>query len=202
MSDSEHLPVAGTVVLLRSAASGFQVLLIRRPGLGSFAGAWVFPGGKVEDVDREPGSAEIDDARRAGIRETFEEVGLVVGDLVVLSQWHPPVEAPTRIRTWFFLGSAPEGELRISEDEVVDAEWIGPAEALARHAAGEWTLFPPTWVTLHQLSAFDDIGSALAAAGVARLFETRIVETPAGRVFRWGEDRLETGALPWRLVAG
>lgn len=201
MKAPEDLPVAGTVVLLRPAESGFRVLLIRRPGRGSFAGAWVFPGGKVEDGDREPGSGEIDDARRAGIRETFEEVGLAVGDLVALSQWHPPAEAPTRIRTWFFLAPAPEGALRMSDGEAVDAVWISPAEALARHAAGEWMLFPPTWVTLHHLSAFADSDCALAAAGSARLFETRIVEAPAGRVFRWGGARLETGVLPWRFVS-
>ncbi|MBO0980555.1 NUDIX hydrolase [Microbacterium sp. SD291] len=202
MSALEDLPVAGTVVLLRTAADGFEVLLIRRPARGSFAGAWVFPGGKVEEDDRAPGASEVDDARRAGIRETAEEVGLAVEDLVELSQWHPPAEAPTRIRTWFFLARAPQGELRISDDEVAEAAWISPGEALARQITGEWMLFPPTWVTLHQLSAFADAGSALAAAGVARLFETRVVETPAGRVFRWGDARLETGVLPWRFVSG
>ncbi|WP_067353571.1 NUDIX hydrolase [Microbacterium hydrocarbonoxydans] len=202
MTEPEDLPVAGTVVLLRPASTGFQVLLIRRPDRGSFPGAWVFPGGKVEGGDRLPGASEADDARRAGIRETLEETGLAIDGLVPWSQWHPPAEVPVRIRTWFFLARDPGGELHPAPDEVVSAEWVSPAEGLARHGAGEWTLFPPTWVSLHRLSAFGDVDSALAAAGATRLFRTRIVETPAGREFRWGEDRLETGTLPWRFTTG
>ena len=48
MTDLDDLPVAGTAVLLRPTPEGFAVLLMRRPDRGSFAGAWVFPGGKVE----------------------------------------------------------------------------------------------------------------------------------------------------------
>lgn len=202
MTDSEDLPVAGTAVLLRDGTEGLEVLLMRRPERGSFADAWVFPGGRIEDDDRMPGAEEMDDACRAAVRETFEEVGIVVSDLVVLSCWHPPVEAPKRIRTWFFLTAESGGEVLASADEVVEAVWIRPVDALARHAAGEWTLFPPTWVTLHRLSPFEDAGAAIAAAGEPRLFRTRILSTPTGRVFQWGGDRLETGSLPWRFIAG
>lgn len=46
------VPVAGTVLLLRDGADGLEVLMIERPDRGSFAGAWVFPGGKLEPADR------------------------------------------------------------------------------------------------------------------------------------------------------
>ncbi|WP_223625775.1 NUDIX domain-containing protein [Microbacterium sp. EST19A] len=199
-SPEDSLPVAGTAVLLRSADIGFEVLLIRRPDRGSFAGAWVFPGGKVEPADRRVGESESDDALRAGIRETQEEVGLTIDDLVLLSEWRPPAEAPTRIRTWFFLAKAPDQVPVPSEDEVAEIAWVTPAEALARHAAGEWTLFPPTWLTLHQLSAFVDAEAALSSAGAAQLFQTRVLDTAAGRAFAWEQGRLEAGALPWRFV--
>ncbi len=200
--DDLDLPVAGTVVLLRQGSAGVEVLLMRRPGRGSFADAWVFPGGKVEDSDRRSGATEEDDARRAGIRETFEEVGLVIRDLRVLSRWQPPVEAPVRIRTWFFLAEALPGELALSAREVVDAAWVTPAQALDRHAAGEWTLFPPTWIILQQLTDAVSVESAQASAGNARRFSTRVHETEHGTVFAWDGLRLETGSLPWRLVAG
>jgi 8-oxo-dGTP pyrophosphatase MutT (NUDIX family) len=200
VTSPEDLPVAGTVVLLRPASPGFEVLLVRRPDRGSFAGAWVFPGGKVEEQDRRAAAHEVEDARRAGIRETAEEVGLAVEDLRVLSQWHPPIEAPTRIRTWFFLASAPDADPTPAPDEVVDFEWVRPAEALARHATGDWVLFPPTWLTLHQLADFADAESALPAAGEPALFRTRVVETDAGRVFAWDQGRLEAGRLPWRFI--
>ena len=196
----DSLPVAGTVVLLRGADPGFEVLLIRRPDRGSFAAAWVFPGGKVEPADRRAGEAESEDARRAGIRETAEEVGLTVDDLVLLSEWRPPAEAPTRIRTWFFLAMAPDAEPVPSPHEVAEIAWVSPAEALARHAAGEWVLFPPTWITLHQLADFTDAGSAVSAAGSAQLFQTRVLDTDAGRAFAWEQGLLEAGTLPWRFV--
>ncbi|KJL18293.1 hypothetical protein RN51_03125 [Microbacterium oxydans] len=194
------LPVAGTVVLLREADPGFEVLLMRRPDRGSFAGAWVFPGGKVEPGDIRGGD-EVDDARYAAIRETAEEVGLTVADLIVLSEWQPPLEAPTRIRTWFFLAQAPIDEATPSADEVEEVAWVRPAEALARHAAGEWSLYPPTWITLHQLSAFRDLTSALSSGGAAQLFQTRVLDSDAGRAFAWEQGRLEAGSLPWRFVA-
>ncbi|MBO9626922.1 MAG: NUDIX domain-containing protein [Microbacterium sp.] len=190
------LPVAGTVVLLRPAPDGLEVLLMRRPDRGSFAGAWVFPGGKVEEGDRVPGADEVDDARRAAIRETAEEVGLVVDDLVVLSQWEPPEEITTRIRTWFFVASAPDQEPRPSAEEVAELRWVSPAQALAAHAAGEWTLFPPTWVTLDGLTRHADIEAVLAAAGEARAFRTRIV----GTAFHWEAGVLETAELPWTFA--
>lgn len=191
----EEMPVAGTVVLLREAETTFEVLMIRRPDRGSFPGAWVFPGGKVENVDQVDGAGEAEDARRAGMRETFEEVGLSPQDLVALSRWTPPVQIPKRIRTWFFLATAPEGEVRAAADEVTAYAWLSPAEALQRHAAGEWTLLPPTWMTLHHLLGFDMAAAALAAASDVREFQTRI----EGTVFRWDDLRLETARLPWEL---
>ncbi|WEK62774.1 MAG: NUDIX domain-containing protein [Candidatus Microbacterium colombiense] len=195
----ETLPVAGTVVLLRPSRKGFEVLLMRRPDRGSFAGAWVFPGGKVEDTDVREGDGEIENARRAGIRETFEEVGLLVDGLVALSRWSPPREAPTRIRTWFFLATAPDHRPEPSADEVAELIWASPAEALARHGAGEWRLFPPTWVTLHTLSAFTDVPSALSSGAGVESFRTRVLD--GGGAFAWDQGRLEAETLPWRFVA-
>lgn len=202
MTRVDDVPVAGTVVLLRSAAAGVEVLLIRRPDAGSFPGAWVFPGGKVEEGDRRSGADEVDDARRAAVRETAEEVGLAIDDPVVLSRWQPPLDAPVRIRTWFFLAVGPTDDVRAHAAEVVDVAWVTPGEALARHGAGEWTLFPPTWVTLHGLSRCGSVDDALALGGAARHFTTRVVDGDAGRRFEWEGLALEAGALPWRLVEG
>ncbi|OAN43597.1 NUDIX hydrolase [Microbacterium sp. H83] len=200
MDDDDPIPVAGTVVVIRSGSRGVEVLLMRRPDRGSFSGAWVFPGGRIEDVDHRPGAREVDDARRAGIRETREEVGLEIAEPVVLSRWQPPPEAPVRIRTWFFIAETSSSELRTSPDEVVDARWIRPADALAAHASGDWTLYPPTWVTLDRLSRFDTVADAVAASGIPGLFSTRVTPSPAGPVFEWEGMRLHTGTLPWRLV--
>ncbi|MFV0375378.1 NUDIX hydrolase [Microbacterium sp.] len=206
------LPIAATVVLLRDASAGLEVLMLERPRTGSFASAWVFPGGKVEDADRR------DDAdathRAAAVRETAEETGLRVAerDLVPLSRWTPPVEAPIRIRTWFFVAPAPAGPVSANPHEAVAVRWLRPADALHEHAQGGFALYPPTWVTLYGLAAADRAGAAMAgvrAAG-ADMFDT--VVSPAG-VMVWpgdedhpaggapgGRHRLRDDRLPWEYV--
>ncbi|MHC2999293.1 NUDIX hydrolase [Microbacterium sp. HJ5] len=212
------IPVAATVLLLRDAPDGLRVLLIERPDRRSFAGAWVFPGGKLEDDDLRDG--EEDSARCAAVRETLEETGLLVdpGDLVTVSCWDPPPGIALRIRTWFFAVLAPEGDLRLQADEAIASEWAAPADVLARHGRGELTLYPPTWVTLHGLVGHPDVDSVLGAArlgGVAR-FETVARRGAEGPVLLWHGDaeyesdasaeasaarhRLEIDALPWRYT--
>src|SRR4051812_34542798 len=101
--------LAATVAVLRDGADGAEVLLLERPhDRGSFAAAWVFPGGSVDEED-------AGDLRRAAVRETLEETGLVVPPdaLVPLARWHPPAEAPKRLVTSFFVVAAPESHSEI-----------------------------------------------------------------------------------------
>ena len=73
------IPVAATVVIVRDGSAGPEVLMIERPDRGSFAGAWVFPGGKLDPADAgDEDETEEQVARRAGVRETWEETGLHV----------------------------------------------------------------------------------------------------------------------------
>lgn len=220
LSDPD-IPVAATVVLLRDGAEGLEVLMIERPDRGSFAGAWVFPGGKLDPGDHGPiGDAtalEEANARRAAVRETWEETGLEVtaSALVTLSCWDPPPGIPLRIRTWFFLCEVPDGELRLEPGEAVTAAWLRPSDALQRHARGELMLYPPTWVTLHGLADAVDVEGAAGAAriGGIQTFETQVRRGPDGPVLFWREDaeyhddragaasgprhRLEVGVSPW-----
>lgn len=215
-SGPSAIPVAGTLLLLRTAAFGLEVLMTRRPERGSFAGAWVFPGGKVEPADAGPDEEAA--ARSAAVRETREETGLVVAgaDLVAVSRWVPPQGIPRRIRTWFFATGAPEGEVEPAPGEVVDWQWMGPAQALHRHAEGAFALYPPTWITLHSLVPFAGAAAALDAlrGRDAEVFETALRETSSGQMLLWRPDgeydgatvdsaarhRLETGTLPWRYT--
>jgi 8-oxo-dGTP pyrophosphatase MutT (NUDIX family) len=211
------VPVAATVVIVRDAASGPEVLLIERPDRGSFAGAWVFPGGKLESADGDPAD-ELTAARRAGARETREETGLQLDAdaLVPLSCWDPPPGIALRIRTWFFLADDPGGAQTLAPEEVIAAEWVHPAQMLARHARREITLYPPTWVTLHELADQPDAAAMIAAArmGGIRRYETVASRGAAGPMLLWHGDadyegvaadaggpasrhRLELGALPW-----
>ncbi|HWV49634.1 MAG TPA: NUDIX hydrolase [Microbacterium sp.] len=201
----DALPLAGTVVLLRDGPP-LEALILKRPARGSFAGAWVFPGGLVEPADRVGAASGQDAARTAAARECFEEIGLHPVDLVPLSRWIPPAQAPKRVGTWFFLAADPGGTVVPSPDEVVEWAWISPEEALQRHADGVIELYPPTWVTLHELRRFRSVEEALAVASDAPTYATRLLP---GDVFCWigdaqhpdgdaGVHRLETAQRPWR----
>jgi 8-oxo-dGTP pyrophosphatase MutT (NUDIX family) len=84
------VPLAATLLLLRDAAAGFEVLMITRHAETVFAGgAAVFPGGRLDPEDADPAMLERCRAapdtetaqlalRVCAIRETFEEAGLLL----------------------------------------------------------------------------------------------------------------------------
>ena len=82
-SHVEPLPSA-SVIVLRDAP--FEVLMLRRPENSSFMpGAWVFPGGVAEADDLAIAASLADGStletmRVTGIRETFEESGVWIGE--------------------------------------------------------------------------------------------------------------------------
>jgi hypothetical protein len=111
----------------------------------------------------------------------------------------PPAVAPKRFATWFFLAPAPSGAVSIDGGEIHDHVWVSPQAALARQAAGEIQLAPPTWVTLHYLSGFEDLPSALvdAAAHPIEVYETHIAKGADGALAAvwYGDSGYESGDL-------
>jgi 8-oxo-dGTP pyrophosphatase MutT (NUDIX family) len=200
---------AATVVLVRPAREGFglETLMLRKTRGQSFGGAWVFPGGKVEPGDERPdapdsGNTEHDDARRAAVREAAEETGLALeeADLVPFAHWIPPEGAPARYSTWFFVAALPEGAADVVVDggEIGDHRWTTPAAALDRHAAGEIELYPPTWVTLHELAQAASPEDAVERARrqPVAFYSTHIVGRGDDLVATWAPDAgYETGDL-------
>lgn len=79
MAEVEALPAASVLVLRDQP---LEVLMLRRPAEASFVpDAWVFPGGMLEDLDRELAREHGDDTllgamRVAAARELFEETGV------------------------------------------------------------------------------------------------------------------------------
>ncbi|HEX4882361.1 MAG TPA: NUDIX domain-containing protein [Porticoccaceae bacterium] len=196
--DAERVPPpipAATLALLRDGSAGVEVLMLRKTSEIRFGGMWVFPGGRVDPEDRLPGDDETQAARRAAAREAREEAGIEVDPaaFVWFSHWTPPPITPKRFATWFFAARA-EGhhaEVTIDGGEIDDHQWINPAQALARHAAGEIDLVPPTWMTLHQLAAGDSVAALLAIlnAQSPRVYVTHLGKTPDGdRVALWAGD--------------
>lgn len=199
--DRPLLPAA-TVVVLRDITCGPEVLMLQRSSAQVFGGMWVFPGGKVEprDVAGADGD-EVGAARLAAVRECREEAGLSldVSQMVALSHWVPPVEAPRRFSTWFFLAPAPaHADVCIDRTEVQNHVWTSPRAALDRCAAQAIEMAPPTWMTLAALTSFDRVDDLLAFASgrPPQRFATRILRDGAIPVSVWrGDAAYETGDL-------
>ena len=81
---------AATILLLREADEGLQVLMTRRSPTASFApGVYVFPGGALDAADRSDSAQSVVRARNdqdathrqfasAALREAFEELGVLL----------------------------------------------------------------------------------------------------------------------------
>jgi 8-oxo-dGTP pyrophosphatase MutT (NUDIX family) len=166
---------AASVIVLRGAAQGLEVLLVQRnPEARFMGGAWVFPGGAVDAGETGEGDAAH---RTAALRELEEEASLSVTDpgaLVPFSRWITPAQVRIRFDTWFFLTPSPaDAEPRPDGSETVDARWFTPQGALDAHRDGEILLVFPTIKHLEQLGGFD---SADALLEHARGREVRPVE--------------------------
>jgi 8-oxo-dGTP pyrophosphatase MutT (NUDIX family) len=153
--------LAASVIVLRDAAAGPEVLLVQRnPAQRFMGGAWVFPGGAVHDEDGDPAEA--------GRRELEEEAGLPLPDtrgLVPFSRWITPEEAKIRFDTFFFVTEAPAGaDPRCDGQECVDLRWLRPVDALDAYRRGELDLVFPTIKHLEQLAEFGSVGEALRTA--------------------------------------
>src|SRR6266436_956924 len=80
---------AASLILLRGAGRDLELLAGRRPGHVKFMpGVYVFPGGAIDREDNRPWRVETGGehlpprlvrSARAALRETWEEVGVLVG---------------------------------------------------------------------------------------------------------------------------
>jgi len=152
---------AATAILLRDGDAGLEVLLVERnPDSRFMGGAWVFPGGALQEG--EAGHAE------AALRELHEEAGIRLASadrLTPFSRWITPAEVKTRFDTVFFVAASPAGaETRVDGAECVDARWIRPADALEAGRRGELMLVFPTIKHLEELAGFESVDEAVEAA--------------------------------------
>lgn len=183
---------AATVVLVRDQAGSVETLMLKKNSKLAFGGMWVFPGGRIDDADRD-GAPDIETAaKRAAVREAAEEAGLVVdeGSLAWISHWLPPALTPKRFATYFFVAPAPAGAVTIDGGEIHDEAWMRPADALARRDALEIELAPPTWITLHDLTQFETVDALMADAHAREpeFYETHIGKGEGGMYALWAGD--------------
>jgi 8-oxo-dGTP pyrophosphatase MutT (NUDIX family) len=183
---------AASVIVLRDTDAGPEVLLLQRnPAARFMGGAWVFPGGAVHESDERDG---VPGPVAAAVRETEEEAGLRLTDLDALapfSRWITPAQVKIRFDTWFFVARAPaDQEVRIDNEEVVDARWLRPQDALDAGARDELTLVFPTIKHLEELTQFGSVEETLSKARSRKVMpvEPRVlVDGGVARVLMPGE---------------
>jgi 8-oxo-dGTP pyrophosphatase MutT (NUDIX family) len=190
---------AATVILVRENPH-LEVLMLKKTANISFGGMWVFPGGKVDAADHVNATDSLHAAKNAAVRETAEEAGLTLtsDEFVWFAHWTPPASTPKRYATWFFLAPLDDDdEIQVDGGEILKYQWIRPADAHIKHAAGEIDLAPPTWITLYQLAQYEHLSDLMGflRKEPAKHYETKIVKNGAGqRVALWsGDTAYETG---------
>lgn len=150
-------------------------------------GMYVFPGGGVAPVDYE----SEDPLRACAIRETVEEVAIMVTECVLFDRWVTPEIENRRYDVAFYLADVTDfGQLVTTEAD--DMEWISPIDALERHRAGSLPLLRPTQAVLGDLAAN---GPGLTARSVVPKLPRRrpdglwdIVDASTGRVLATVDD--------------
>ena len=169
--------VAASVIVLRDAPGGPEVLLVQRnPKQRFMGGAWVFPGGAV-DAD--------ETVEQTALRELEEEASVQMNDaaLTPFSRWITPAEVKTRFDTLFFVAeSPPDAEARVDGAECVAARWLRPADALAEFQRGDLLLVFPTIKHLEELLEFGSVAEALESARgrEVRPVQPRVVVSDGG----------------------
>jgi 8-oxo-dGTP pyrophosphatase MutT (NUDIX family) len=131
--------------------------------------------------------------RSAGLGELLTRKGLRVrADLLrPWAHWVTPEIEPRRFDTRFFVAALPPGQEPLHfEGESDRAEWVRPADALARQATGEIGMLPPTAFTLAELAEFGSVEEVMAAAqarDVRRVLPKIIVTADDVRLLLPGE---------------
>jgi 8-oxo-dGTP pyrophosphatase MutT (NUDIX family) len=194
---TEPRPAASVILLRRGgkhSSRGLEVLLVKRTPSASFmANMWVFPGGAVE---RAKAVEQVDDAayRATALRELEEEASISLSgpdQLFPFSRWITPVEVRTRFDTRFYLALAPAHcAPQPDHEEIVDAAWFAPGDALERNLDGRLALVFPTIKLLEALLEFRSSEEALSAAHsrvIEPILPRVVVENGGPRVLLPGE---------------
>jgi 8-oxo-dGTP pyrophosphatase MutT (NUDIX family) len=125
--------------------------------------------------------------RSASMADVLARNGLVLrSDLLrAWAHWVTPEIEPKRFDTRFFVAALPEGQEPVHyRGESDHSEWVRPAAAVERHAAGELGMLPPTVFTLAELASYGTVADVLAAG------ERRDVKRVLPRIVVDGDDVL------------
>ena len=183
MTDSIHVSASSLILLapfssknVSPSTMDYRVLLLKRnPHARFMPGAYVFPGGQVDELDRQDSSLltetfpwkkwgwtsriEAQASLISALRETHEEAGedlntwnLDTSRLSCYAHWLTPPITKKRFDTFFWLLTLPSSFVpKVDGQEIVDGGWWSPEQALEAYAQEKIDLAPPTLRILHEL---------------------------------------------------
>ncbi|PIT79743.1 MBL fold metallo-hydrolase [Limnohabitans sp. JirII-31] len=105
-------------------------------------------------------------ASAADFAQQCQQRGLTLAadQVYLLAHWVTDRDLPRRFDVPFLVAHMPDGQTPVADDkEQFEPVWVRPADALSRHAAGDFFIIFPTIRTLERLQHFADAQSVLAA---------------------------------------
>ncbi len=91
-------------------------------------------------------------------------LSLATKEVFVLAHWVTDRDLPRRFDVPFLVARMPEGQTPVAdESEQFEPVWLSPADALARHAAGQFFMIFPTLRTLERLASYRSVAAMLQA---------------------------------------
>jgi glyoxylase-like metal-dependent hydrolase (beta-lactamase superfamily II)/8-oxo-dGTP pyrophosphatase MutT (NUDIX family) len=107
--------------------------------------------------------------RKAPFADQCAAQGLTLSgaDVFVLAHWITDRDLPRRFDVPFLVARMPEGQEPVAdESEQFEPVWVRPADALSRHAAGQFFIIFPTIRTLERLQTYAIVDDLLQACAV------------------------------------
>jgi recombination protein RecT len=180
----KDLHLTQAIAAIRESFEELGVLLARHAD-GRFA--------STEDVaalDRHAPFA--DQCRARGLQLAADQV-------FVLAHWITDRDLPRRFDVPFLVARMPGGQQPVADEaEQFEPVWVRPADALARHKAGQFFIIFPTIRTLERLQKFESVGDVLqACAGEAPLWTS----CPRAGLQNGAEARFMEHEMPYGELA-
>ena len=108
--------------------------------------------------------AAIDRHQPFAAQCTARGLRLAADSVYLLAHWTGDRDLPRRFDVPFLVARMPEGQEPVADEtEQFEPVWVRPADALARHEAGQFFMIYPTIRTLQRLAKFDATQAVLDA---------------------------------------
>ena len=178
------LPLTQAIAAIRESFEELGILLARHAADGRWAGA-----GDIAAIDRHQPFVAQCSAR--GLR-------LAADSVFLLAHWITDRDLPRRFDVPFLVARMPPGQEPVADEaEQFEPVWVKPADALARHEAGQFFMIFPTIRTLQRLATFATTQAVFDALQSEEPLWTSCPRagTLAGKEARYMESDLPYGEL-------